>query len=498
MPSQFKTYLIIIFYTVTATFFINDAHAEELLISNITVINPVDNSNVKTLKHQWVEINDGRITQISSTPLIGKNHQRVIDGTDKYLIPGLMDAHVHTGTMPGLLYGSPNAQSLQAAFLKQQPRSYLYYGITQILDPSRTPASVAMFNENPVTPDLFHCGAIPIIGGYTLFVDSVAEAMKRRKYFIYQPEKDGAVPKGFDAAKHTPEAVVAQIAKDGAQCVKVYTEDGFDTASHWPTISAELLSRVRLAANKHGLKMMAHANAVDMQKTAIDASVDVLGHGMWNWLELPIDTPELPAEIKVLADRIVAKKMTYQPTLNVMRSLRDVTVEGHLEHSDYHNVIPKQTMQWYKSKEGQWFANEDRKRWGKRSQEHIHQHMTNVINQGARVLQYLYQQGHPMVLATDTPPAPTYASQPGVSAKWELEKMHSLGVSLPHLLAAATINNAIAFGLNDDYGSIDVGKVANLLVLTHNPLEDIAAYDHIESVILHGKAHQRSVFKVKN
>lgn len=491
-------YITTLFIAILSVLTTPNLLASNLIIKNITVINPVDNSNIKTLKHQWVEIVDGRISRISNTPIDSAPSDTIIEGHGKYLIPGLMDAHVHTGTMPGLLYGSPQAAKLQADFLEQQPKSYLYYGITQILDPSRTPASVALFNQHPLKPDLLHCGAVPIIGGYTLFVKDVATAMKRRKYFIYQPEKDGKVPDGFDASKHTPEAVVKQIAMDGARCVKVYTEDGFDMANDWPLISNQLLKRVRKAATKHGLKMMAHANAVDMQKIAVDAKVDILGHGMWNWLELPTNTATLPTEIKDIADRIVANNVTYQPTLNVMRSLRDVTVDGHLEHPDYKHVIPATTMQWYRSDEGQWFAAEDKAAWGKRSKQQVHHHMTNVINQGARVLQYLYQQGHPMVLATDTPPAPTYASQPGVSAKWEMKKMHELGVSLPHLLAAATINNAQAFAIDNDYGSVDVGKVANLLVLSHNPLVSVEAYDQIDSVIVHGKAYPRAIFKVKN
>lgn len=473
-------------------------YADNLAIKNITVINPIDNNNIKLLKHQWLEIKGGRIVSISNRPISFNPQMKVIDGQGKYLIPGLMDAHVHTGTMPGLDYDSPRAVALQTAFLKQQPKSYLYYGITQILDPSRTPASVALFNENTIKPDLFHCGAVPIIGGYTLFVDSVTQALKRRKYFIYQPEKDGKVPKGFDASRHTPEAVVAQIAKDGGRCVKVYTEDGFNTDSHWPTISPALLKRVRAAASKYGLKMMAHANAIDMQEMAVDAGVDVLAHGMWNWLDLPTNTAKLPQPIKQLADRIVAKKITYQPTLNVMRSLRDVTVDGHLSHPDYQHVISEDTMQWYLSERGQWFANEEKSTWKGITSHQAHSHMTGVLQQGARVMQYLYQQGHPMVLATDTPPAPTYASQPGVAAFWELKLMHEFGVSLPHLLAAATINNAKAFNIDDDYGSVERGKIANLLILNQNPLETIHAYDAIDLVIMQGKAHPRARFRVGN
>lgn len=471
-------------------------HASDLLINNITVVNPVDNNNVDTLKHHWVLIKNGRIHSISKTKIVNQSKVIEIDGTGKFLIPGLMDAHVHTGTMPGIRADFTETKKLQEAFLKQQPRSYLFYGITQILDPSSTPANVAKFSQAPIKPDMFHCGAAPIIGGYNLLDANLEQAIKQRKYFIYQPGIDADAPNNFDANRHSPEMVVKRMAEDGAICVKVYTEDGFDKASHWPTISNNLLKRVRVAANKYGLKMMAHANAVDMQKMATNVDVDILGHGMWNWLDLT-SKEGLPDEVQSIADTIINKSITYQPTLNVMRSLRDVTDSTHLHHPDYKNVISASTLDWYHSENGQWFSRVLQQGWQQKTLPKIQQHMTTILNNGERVLQYLYKKGHPLVLATDTPPAPTYASQPGVSANWELKHLYKLGVSLANILSAATINNAKSLNINNDYGSITKNKIANLLILNADPLKHISAYDKIHTVILHGVSHKRDSFKIK-
>jgi len=485
-----------IFIALLLSAFVKQSQANDLIIKNVTIINPIDNNSIESFKHQWLSIKDGRIAMISDSPIIQNNSIKVIDGTGKFLIPGLMDAHVHTGSMPGMRDDFPSADTLQRAYLNQQPRSYLYYGITQILDPSRTPKSVATFNQAAVKPDLMFCGAAPIIGGYNLLDADLEQAIQQRKYFIYQPEKDGIPPNGFDAKQHSPEIVAKRIAQDGAKCIKVYAEDGFDLASDWPTINNDILARVRKAATKYGLKMMVHANAVDMQRMAVDANADILAHGMWNWLNLSSDSG-LPAEIKEIADVILKKKMTYQPTLNVMRSLRDVTVTDHLTHPDYKNVLSTDALEWYHSDNGQWFSKVMTKDRGDRTLIQVQQHMTNVLNNGERVLQYLYKKGQPMVLATDTPPAPTYASQPGVSTNWEIKHMHKLGISLPHILAAATINNAKSFNIEQSYGSIEIGKMGNLLLLDSSPLVDITAYDEIHTVILHGISHKREVFKVQ-
>ena len=51
-------------------------------------------------------------------------------------------------------------------------------------------------------------------------------------------------------------------------------------------MSADTLRRVRAATTKHGLLLVAHANALDMQRMAVDGNVDMILHGVWNWNEL--------------------------------------------------------------------------------------------------------------------------------------------------------------------------------------------------------------------
>jgi FMN-dependent NADH-azoreductase len=78
---------------------------------------------------------------------------------------------------------------------------------------------------------------------------------------------------------------------------------------------------VRDAATANGLVMMMHANSFEAQQFAVNADVDVIAHGMWNWGALDRQ-PELPPEIKALLDRIVQKRTGYQATIQVTRGLR--------------------------------------------------------------------------------------------------------------------------------------------------------------------------------
>lgn len=470
--------------------------ASELLIKNVHIVTGNRDGKVEIYPNRWVQISNQKITAITSTKPYWPATQPELDGTGQFLIPGLMDSHVHTGQMPGVNWSDETSVALQKQFFIQQPRSYLFYGVTQILDPASSPKLLSKFTRAPDKPDSFFCGAVQILGGYGMRDMSIEDAIQYRPYFIHRPDTDKDAPTGFAPALHTPESVVERMKRDGASCIKVFIEDGFDIRSDWPILSDDTLIRLKKAGKKAGLPVVAHANAIDMQSIALDHNVDVLMHGMWNWLAHQ-RKDQLPEAIQKVADRIVQTKTFYQPTLNVMHSLKDVTVPGYLSDAELKTVISEETLSWYKSDSGQWFAREMLQGWGTSDLELIHQRQGAVINQGVRVMQYLYKKGHPMLLASDTPPAPTYASQPGLSTLNELRRMHAAGIKLDDLLMAATINNAIAFGLEGLYGTVEKGKKANLLLLNTNPLLDVEAYNDIEKVILNGKVHNRDSFKVQ-
>ena len=75
-----------------------------------------------------------------------------------------------------------------------------------------------------------------------------------------------------------------------------------------------------------------------------------------------------------------------------------------------------------------------------------------------------------------------------------MKAMADAGVSLTAILAAATINNARQFNIDEDYGTVEVGKVANLLLLEQNPLTTVDAWSNIHHIILLGEVFKRSDF----
>jgi imidazolonepropionase-like amidohydrolase len=75
----------------------------------------------------------------------------------------------------------------------------------------------------------------------------------------------------------------------------------------------------------------------------------------------------------------------------------------------------------------------------------------------------------------------------GLGAHWELWMFVQGGMSEMDAIRSATINPALSLGLAEDLGSIEEGKLADILVLNGNPLEDIHESESIGLVMANGR-----------
>lgn len=477
--------------TVLPTLLPWPATAADLVIEQVTVVSP---QHPGAQPKQNVLIRDGRIVSVSQKPVSAARDAVRIDGRGKFLTPGIMDSHVHTGDVPGfpLANNDPVLVSLREAHTRQQPRSYLYYGVTQLLDLASQPERLDAFEAQPQHPDLFRCGPAVVLDGYpSVFVDKSVRYQVMPEY-IYEPANAAAhpLPPGADAAQHTPEVIIDRLAASGARCIKIFIEGGFGGGSGWPMMSEDTLQRVRAATRKRGLTLLAHANAINTQRIAVATEVDVIAHGLWNWNEY--STLEgVPPAIASHLRTVHARKIGYQPTLRVMAALSDLFREDTLKDPAYAKVVPAPLLQWYATPAGQWFKEEMRKDLGGAPDMKAMHTYLKIGSQGMRAAKYLHDLGHPLLLGSDTPSAPTFGSQPGYDTYREMRMMAQSGIALPAIFRAATINNARQFGLDKDYGSVEAGKVANLLLLSANPLETMRAWTSIDRIILRGALIKR-------
>ena len=190
-------------------------HAPEagLVVSNVTVVSP---ERPRPLERAFVRIMDGRIAEVSERPLRGTTE---IDGTGRYLIPGLIDGHVHLAVPPGFPAAMTSQQAaahpdIVAAALAQDPKSYLFFGFTTVIDLIGTAERTALWNARELRPDAYFCGGAALIQGQVRYVLT--------PFFSYGWPDDRIVPPVTDPALNTPEAVAGHMAADGAACVKTF------------------------------------------------------------------------------------------------------------------------------------------------------------------------------------------------------------------------------------------------------------------------------------
>jgi hypothetical protein len=154
---------------------------DRIWITDVIVISP---ENLDHIEKGSVLIEDGRIVRVDRTQKAKiPDGAIVVSGNGQYLIPGLMDSHVHLASIPGIgmipdqvQLNQPLAKSyfkheaLVESYLKQMPRSYLYYGYTTLVDlVAPFPQALNDFRHEPLHPDLYDCNpSMPFANGYPM------------------------------------------------------------------------------------------------------------------------------------------------------------------------------------------------------------------------------------------------------------------------------------------------------------------------------------------
>jgi imidazolonepropionase-like amidohydrolase len=482
--------LMLLFPAIASAAPKQDHNTNLVWITDVVIISP---ENLNHIDKGSVLIKDGRIVSVERNPHAKKPAGAVVfSGKGEYLIPGLIDSHVHLASVPGMPFDlSKDEQKMVQDYFKQLPRSYLHFGYMTLVDLAVVDQQVLDdFHHSPEHPDLYDCGgSLPIANGYPMSFLPPATRFKSFSNFVYDARQADHIPPEFKPEEHTPAADVARVKRAGGVCVKTYFERGFARDKNLPVITPDLLAQTRKAASENGLVLMIHANSFEAQKFAVDGNVDVIAHGMWNWGELNKQT-ELPGQIKQLLDQIVARRIGYQPTMQVLYGEMAYFDPEYLKMKVVAKVAPKEMVDWFQTPAGKWFGkelNEDNEPDAAIAGE-LEQGPLRRVRQ---VVGYLAGKDANFLFGTDTPSSPTYGNLPGLNGYMEMKQLLKAGMSLEQIFKAATISNAREFKLDSQLGSIEPGKTANLVLMRQSPLETVDAYDSITMVWVHGKAISR-------
>jgi imidazolonepropionase-like amidohydrolase len=479
--------------------YVGPAVARELSIENATVVSP---ERSQPLRNVTVSIRDGRIVSITRSsaarPERGTQSAEVVDARGMYLIPGLIDSHVHTDQVHGMTQQHEAAHpDIARAARAQNPRSYLYFGFTTLIDLISGPEAIERWNSQPEHPDLYFCGATPIVDGYPMVWAPKPERYRQFPYLVVQRGEEATAPENIDPVAHTPEAVVERMQRDGGACVKTFYERG--EAGEWPTPRLETIRDLVSAAHKAHLPVLIHATSTEAQEFALDAGADIIAHGLWSWSGEP-GTSELTPRVTKVLNRIAKAKVGWQPTLQVSYGFRDLFDPDYLADPQVARVLPASLIAWYRTPEGQWFHDTVAKTLPKEASQGsavdrwqwVRGFYRETIVRTANVTHYLGEHQARLLFGTDTPSSPLYTNPPGLNGWREINRLVEAGLTPAQVFRAATLANAQALGLDSEMGTVQVGKLANLLLVREDPTRSVRAYDEIVQVILHGRVLERS------
>jgi imidazolonepropionase-like amidohydrolase len=465
----------------------------DVRIEHVTIVSPERDS---PLGDADVTIHDGRIASIATSgapsPAAGAaSAVTTIDGNGLYLTPGLIDSHVHLGAIPGMTDEQEARHPDIAQLARDQiPRSYLLYGFTTLVDLISTPPNMARWKNHDVVPDTYFCGGAALMDGYPMNYRPKPMRYQAMPYMLIEP--GATAPPDVAPEMHTPAAVVTRMKADGAICVKTFYERGFGGVRNLPVPKIETISELVRAAHAAGLPVLMHANSAEAQAFGLKTGVDILAHGLWNWNDPSPVTEPTPA-VKTILDGVLANHVGWQPTIQVLYGLRDLFNTAFLSDPRLARVLPSSLLDWYRSPEGQWFHDELAPRFQGKDQDpqvveaEVNKVYAVSIGRVTHATAYLESHGARLLFGTDTPSAPSYANPPGLNGWLEMQRLVAAGVTPARIFRSATLSNAQALKLDQDVGTVQVGKRANLLLLRQDPTQTIEAYAGIVKVLLGGR-----------
>ena len=379
-----------------------------------------------------IRVRDGRIALVSDARIeTSPNAPGIVDLQGRTIMPGMVNAHGHVADTRGLQSG---AQFYTEANLLDQLRGYASYGITTV---------VSLGGDAEAGFKLQNAQATP--------------ALDRARLFVAGPVITAATP---EAARKEVDRVAAME----PHIIKIRVDDNLGAATKMPI---DVATAVIEQAHKHGLRVAAHIFYLADAKALLRAGVDFIAHSI---RDLPVDDEV----ISLLKKRNVC----VCPTL-----MREVSTFVYESEPDFfkdpfflRGADPAVLDQLRDPKrQAQVRANKSAQRY------------KIALEMALANTKKLFDAGVPIASGTDTGPPGRFQ---GYFEHMELDLLAKAGLKPADIIASATGTAARCSKL-DDVGFLRPGQWADFIVLSGNPLEDIARTKTIEAVYIAGNRFSR-------
>jgi imidazolonepropionase-like amidohydrolase len=400
----------------------------------------IDGTGASALSGTRILIEDGRIQEIGQPGELSiPAGARVIEAAGKYIIPGLIDSHVHYD-MPWL------------------HRLYLANGVTTVRDLGGSIERLVTLREeisvgNILAPRMFVSG-MPINPGSVRAMNLSSSKEMAEK--LVEAGVDGIKVTGY-----TTEELREIVEVAHANGLIVYGHTGPKRGNRGP--GARLAIEAGLDGIEHALGIL--EDAMD-QAVPVPADYDPsnASHIFRYWYGR-MHTVVNSTTVSELVQLMVEEDVYFAPTLNnfmrnfVQRNTPEVESDPNLKY------IPEDEPDRFGR-----FTEEDRQEWRK------------TMELMKEATYRFHEAGGLLINGTDSPGA----ALPGWSVHQEMELFVEAGLTPMEALLTTTLNNAKVLGKEDELGTIEAGKYADLVILDADPLQDITNTQEIYRVIKGG------------
>ena len=444
-------------------------------ITNVTI---ADVEKQKLVPNQTVVITDDLISDISKSNKVKvPKNAIIIDGTEKYLVPGLVDAHIHFFQNGGL-YTRPDAIDLRKernydqeialakTDMENKLRRYLQNGITTVIDVGANYHFLKQrkdFTDKNSSPTIFITG--PLLTTYE--------------------------PKVYENLGEDEPFTLTKTIEDGIEGVKKQLQYNPDFIKIWYIAGAEGLSVAESArknlpivkaiideAHANNLKIAVHATQRITAQLAVENGADYLVHSVDDEI-LKDDFVQLMKKNKTILSPTLIVNAGYINTFGQKIKISDYELLKADPYQlgsllDLKHLSDTLLVDNYKN-----YANSQKSILDLKKADSISMANLKILSDAG------------VLIATGTD-AGNIGTLHASSYLAELKAMHKSGMNNWQIIQASTINGAKIFNKENEFGTVSIGKKANLILLDANPIDKIENLVKINIVINKGVVYKPS------
>ncbi len=421
----------------------------------ITNVNLIDGTGTALQSDVTVYVKDKRIVRIDSEETTQKVN--AIDGTGKYLIPGLFDCHVH----PGEDY-------------QQDLRRLMHYGVTSIFVPGGSSCTDEVFadmrfmgfQDSVPAPRVFHTSHhFTMEGGHPAKTYASSNWLEGETIFYLR-----------DTAQIS--RLVEQVSRQPILGIKLTIEDG-PAPPFVERIPQSFINKTVEEAKKYGLEVFAHVSDNEELRMAVEGGAQNLVH----YTGVNIDSEDSThlgwiqrlkeLHVSWVTTLMIDKSFLYPKhpewfdelaMLGVYKNEKERITEDVKARSEFYSKLLQE--EYGLEKDG----------------------LEDFIVPQVEDIKFLMDEGLNMVLGTD---AGNDFNFYGYSLHEEMLLMQMGGIEPLDIIRMATRNAAVMTHAEDSLGTIEIGKYADMILLDENPLENIKNTLSIHTVLKAGKIQTR-------